>query len=119
MKEEKCLTSLDFKEDVNASKNSNMKTNNNNNNYNSEAEMYNYNHNHNHHKSNKSKDTANNFNSKEEFILPDYRNKSEEALKKIATEKWQIKINSLRYIIPELLFSPNMIGKQILILTNI
>jgi actin-related protein len=43
------------------------------------------------------------------FILPEYRNKSEEAIK-INKDKYSIKIKALRNIIPELIFNPNLIG---------
>lgn len=47
---------------------------------------------------------------KKTFILPEYRRKSEDQLKKLAKEKYAIEINALRFIPPELIFRPNMIG---------
>jgi actin-related protein 6 len=44
------------------------------------------------------------------FILPEYRKRSEENLKKIPLEKCSISMNSLRFIVPELIFNPNLIG---------
>lgn len=44
------------------------------------------------------------------FILPEYRKKNEDLLKKIPTEKYSIMMNNLRFIIPELIFNPNLIG---------
>jgi actin-related protein 6 len=44
------------------------------------------------------------------FILPEYRKKSDDFLKKIPKEKFSIELNSLRFIVPELLFNPNLIG---------
>jgi actin-related protein 6 len=44
------------------------------------------------------------------FILPEYRKKSTEILNKTAKEKYAIELNSLRFIVPELLFNPNLIG---------
>ncbi len=51
----------------------------------------------------------NNIN-KRTFILPEYRNRTEEQLKRLHKEKWAIEMNSLRFIVPELLFKPNLIG---------
>ncbi len=44
------------------------------------------------------------------FILPDYRNKSEEFLKKIPKEKYSIDFNGLRFIVPDLIFNPTICG---------
>ncbi len=51
----------------------------------------------------------NNIN-KRTFIFPSFRNKSEDYLKRIAKEKYSIELNGLRFIVPELLFNPNIIG---------
>ena len=51
----------------------------------------------------------NNIN-KRTFILPSYRNRTEEQLKRIPKEKYSIELNGLRFIVPELLFNPNIIG---------
>lgn len=51
----------------------------------------------------------NNIN-KKNFILPEYRTKSEEFLSKIQKEKYCINLNSLRFIVPELIFNPNICG---------
>jgi actin-related protein 6 len=53
--------------------------------------------------------SANNINQKV-FILPEYRKRSEDALKKIPKEKYSIDLNCLRFIVPELLLNPNLIG---------
>lgn len=45
-----------------------------------------------------------------EFILPEYRNKSAEDLKKIQRDRYRIEVNSLRFITPEILFNPSLIG---------
>jgi actin-related protein 6 len=55
------------------------------------------------------KNSENNIN-KRTFVLPEYRKKSEEYLKKIPAEKHSIIMNSLRFIVPELIFNPNLIG---------
>lgn len=55
------------------------------------------------------KNSENNIN-KRTFILPEYRKRSEEYLKKIPAEKHSISMNSLRFIVPELIFNPNLIG---------
>jgi actin-related protein 6 len=55
------------------------------------------------------KNSDNNIN-KRTFILPEYRKRSEENLKKIPAEKHSIIMNSLRFIVPELMFNPNLIG---------
>jgi actin-related protein 6 len=47
---------------------------------------------------------------KRNFILPEYRKKSEEYLKKIPQEKHTISMNNLRFLVPELIFNPNLIG---------
>jgi actin-related protein 6 len=44
------------------------------------------------------------------FVLPEYRNRSEEQLRKIPKEKWQIELNTLNFIVPELLFKPSIAG---------
>jgi actin-related protein 6 len=51
----------------------------------------------------------NNIN-KRTFILPGYRNRSEDYLKRIPKEKHSIELNGLRFIVPELLFNPNING---------
>ncbi len=51
----------------------------------------------------------NNIN-KKTFILPEYRKKSEEFLMKIPKEKYSIDLNGLRFIVPDLLFNPNISG---------
>ncbi len=55
------------------------------------------------------KNSENNINMRT-FILPEYRKRSEENLKKIPREKHSIMMNSLRFIVPELIFNPNLIG---------
>lgn len=50
----------------------------------------------------------NNIN-KKEFILPEYRSKNPEQLLKINKDRYTIPINSLRFVVPELLFSPSLI----------
>lgn len=51
----------------------------------------------------------NNIN-KKTFLLPEYRNKTEEFLSKIPKEKYSINLNSLRFIVPELIVNPNICG---------
>jgi actin-related protein 6 len=47
---------------------------------------------------------------KKPFILPEYRNKPEEFYLKMPKEKYMIEMNNLRFIVPELIFNPNLIG---------
>ena len=51
----------------------------------------------------------NNIN-KKSFIFPEYRSKSEEFLQKIPKEKYSIELNGLRFIVPDLIFNPNICG---------
>ncbi len=51
----------------------------------------------------------NNIN-KRTFILPGYRKKSEDFLKRVHKEKYAIELNGWRFLVPELLFNPNIIG---------
>ena len=44
------------------------------------------------------------------FILPEYRKKPPEFFENEKNSKFLIKMNNLRFIIPELLFNPNLIG---------
>ena len=44
------------------------------------------------------------------FILPEFRNKPPSFFENDNSSKYSIKINNLRFIIPELLFNPNIIG---------
>jgi actin-related protein 6 len=57
------------------------------------------------------KNSENNIN-KRTFILPEYRKRSEEYLKKLPEEKYAINMNNLRFLVPELIFNPNMIGLE-------
>ena len=47
---------------------------------------------------------------KKQFILPEYRKKPESFLNSMAPEKYMINLNNLRFVVPELIFNPNMIG---------
>ena len=47
---------------------------------------------------------------KKNFILPEYRNKPESFFKNIQSEKYMISLNNLRFVVPELIFNPNIIG---------
>lgn len=47
---------------------------------------------------------------KKQFILPEYRKKPESFLNSMAPEKYLITLNNLRFVVPELIFNPNMIG---------
>lgn len=47
---------------------------------------------------------------KHNFILPEYRMKGESFLNGIAKEKYMIELNNLRFVVPEVIFNPNMIG---------
>jgi actin-related protein 6 len=47
---------------------------------------------------------------KRDFILPEYRKKSEEQLLKVPKDRYTVSVNSLRFIIPEILFNPSLIG---------
>lgn len=51
----------------------------------------------------------NNIN-KKTFILPEYRSKSEDFLSKTPKEKYSIELNSLQFIVPDLIFNPNICG---------
>ena len=44
------------------------------------------------------------------FILPDYRGKTIDELTKLPRDRYSIKVDSLRFITPELLFNPSIIG---------
>ncbi len=44
------------------------------------------------------------------FILPEYRKKSEEFLKKMQQGKCSITMNNLRFLVPELIFNPSLVG---------
>ena len=47
---------------------------------------------------------------KKNFILPEYRNKPESFFKNMQPEKYMISLNNLRFVVPELIFNPNIIG---------
>ena len=47
---------------------------------------------------------------KKNFILPEYRNKPESFFKNMQSEKYMISLNNLRFVVPELIFNPNIIG---------
>ena len=44
------------------------------------------------------------------FILPEYRKKGEAFLNSMQPEKYMVNLNNLRFVVPELIFNPNMIG---------
>ena len=44
------------------------------------------------------------------FILPEYRHKPQSFFENDKNSKYSIKVNNLRFIVPELLFNPNIIG---------
>lgn len=45
-----------------------------------------------------------------EFILPEFRSKSLEQLQKLPKDRYSISMNSLRFIVPEIIFNPSLIG---------
>lgn len=47
---------------------------------------------------------------KKMFMLPEYRKKSEAILRKVQVEKYMIQMNNLRFVVPELIFNPNLVG---------
>lgn len=55
-------------------------------------------------------DMKNKNKEKKVFLLPDYRKKKEEDLIKLPKDRYSVTVDALRFIIPEILFNPNLIG---------
>lgn len=55
-------------------------------------------------------DMKNKNKEKKVFLLPDYRKKKEEDLMKLPKDRYSVTVDALRFIIPEILFNPNLIG---------